>query len=361
MKPLQIVVWDNIGNVLLGVQPWERWGAGNQARLLREDPAAVAHAPSLAQILADWPYELHHCRSLDEVAARIESCDYLVTHKERLPAEVLLRARQLQLLQHLGLDYRGLPMAAAQQLGVPVCATPLVNYLAVAEHTWALLLEWAKQLPAQRQYMTSRAYLTQGWGAATPGIRLVRDLTLGLAGLGEIARAVARIAQAFEMRCIYWDIERFPALEAQYGVQYVPWDELWSQSDVLSVHLALNDKTEGIIGEREIGRMKPTAYFINTARGKLVDQAALVAALQTGRLGGAGLDVMHPEPPPTDDPIVALHEELSRNVNLTSHSAWQGPWTWIRDSQEIWFNVRRHLRGEPLRFVVAEPKEACSL
>src|SRR5690606_20738294 len=144
-------------------------------------------------------------------------------------------------------------------------------------------------------YMTSRRYLQQ-WGAYHPGVQLVSDLTLGLLGLGEIARPIARVAQAFNMRTIYWDIRRFPDLEASLGVEYVECDDLFRQSDVLSTQLALNPQTEGIVGAREFGLMKPTALFINTARGKLVDEVALVDALERGELRSAALDVYAEEP-----------------------------------------------------------------
>ena len=98
--------------------------------------------------------------------------------------------------------------------------------------------------------------------------------------------------------------------------------------------------------------MKDSAYFINTARGKLVDQPALADALRQGRLGGAGLDVFYEEPLPAEDALHDLHEDPAANVTLTSHSAWQGPWTWVRDSLNIWQNVLAHLRGEPLRYQV---------
>jgi len=154
------------------------------------------------------------------------------------------------------------------------------------------------------------------------------------------------------MKVRYWDIVRFPDLEKSMDVEYVDWDELWSGSDIVSVQLALNEQTHKIIGAREIGMMKPTALFVNTARGKLVDQPALVEALQARRIGGAGLDVMYEEPLPADDPLHALHEDLSYNVALTSHSAWQGSWTHVRDSLGIWLNVLYALRGEPIKYRV---------
>jgi D-3-phosphoglycerate dehydrogenase len=350
---IRMGVWDNIGNVLLGVRlraqtdnPWVKY-------LTADDPAALPAAPLFAELFADYDVQLHEVKTLAELERIIGDLDYLVVHKERLPAEVLAQGKKLRLIQHLGLDYRGVPLDAARALGVPVCATPLVNYNAVAEHAWALLLTHYKQMPRQRRQMEQRLYLEQVWGAAVPQVRLLQDDTLGLLGFGEIARPMARVAHGFQMKTIYWDKVRFPELEDAYHVEYVAWDELFQQSDVLSVHLPIMPATEQIIGAREIGLMKPHGFFINTARGKLVDQPALVAALQARRVGGAALDVMAVEPLPADDPLHALHEDPEANVTLTTHSAWQGPWTWVRDSLAIWMNVLYSLRGQPLRYQVA--------
>ena len=371
---VKIVVWDSIGNTLLGVRPWASWDAATQETLRRENPAAESVALPLRELLAgydidlvwlnsaDEPYapfgqlyadyegSLRFTRSLEEVAREIEDADFLVLHKERLPAEAIERARKLRLIQHLGQDYRGVPVAAARERGIPVAATPLINYLTVAEQVWAYILNWAKRLPALRRHMTARAYV-DAWHSF-PGTLYLGDLTLGLLGMGEIARPVARVAQAFGMRTRYWDIERFPELEAAYGMAFADWDDIFASSDVVSVQLALNPRTEGIIGARELALMRPTALFINTARGKLVDQAALTAALAAGRIGAVALDVFAEEPLPVDDPLLALHDGADERVTLTPHNAWQSPWTWVRDSQELWLNVRRALRGEPIEYLV---------
>jgi len=250
---ITVVVWDHVGNVLWGVRPWDEWTLQIQARLLAEDPDAVAHAPSLEQIFEDYQLDLRQVKTVDELAAAIGDADVLILHKETVPPDVLRRGGRLRLIQHLGLDYRGIPIETARELGVPVAATPLVNYLAVAEHTWALILNYIKQLPGQRALMQARGY-GDSWGGF-PNIGLARDMTLGLLGFGEIARPVARIAQAFEMRTIYWDITRFEQLEAQYGVEYVVWDELFCRVDVVSINLAFNYRTQVIIGAHEIGLM----------------------------------------------------------------------------------------------------------
>jgi D-3-phosphoglycerate dehydrogenase len=349
---IHVAVWDNIGNVLLGVRLRGQNDNLWRKRLAPDDPAAVEAAPLFEELFADYQVNVHEVKTLPQLEAIIEQVDYLVVHKEWLTPEVLAKGKKLRLIQHLGLDYRGLPMETARAMAVPVCATPLVNYDAVAEHAWALLLNHFKQMPQQRIQMEHRLYLERGWGATVPKVHLLQDHTLGLLGFGEIARPMARVAYAFQMPVIYWDQVRFAELEDRYHVQYVEWDELFRRSDVLSVHIPIMPATENIIGVNEIGMMKPDAFFINTARGKLVDQAALVEALENRRLGGAGLDVMAVEPLPADDPLHALHEDLSANVTLTSHSAWQGPWTWVRDSLNIWMNVLYSLRGEPLKYVV---------
>ncbi len=371
---IKIVVWDSIGNTLLGVRPWSSWDPNQVEHFLREDPAGPERAKSFAelfagreveliwfnsagaayapfgQLAADYEGSLRLTQSIDEIAAEIVDADYLVLHKQRLPAEALRAAKRLKLVQHLGQDYRGMPIEAAREMGIPAAATPLINYITVAEHVWAFVLNWLKRLPAIREHMRSRQYADR-WGLF-PGVKYAGDVMLGILGMGEIARPIAKFAQAFDMPVIYWDIERFPDLEAKYGLRYVEWDEVFERSDILTVQLALNDQTQGIIGAREIGLMKPTSLFVNTARGKLVDQPALTNALRNHDIGGVALDVYFDEPLPVDDPLLALHDEPGDRVTLTPHCAWQSPWTWVRDSQEIWFNVLRSLNGEPLNHLV---------
>lgn len=375
MKKLKIVVWDNIGNTILGMRSWDEWPDDVQERLKAEDPDAESNIIAFDDLFADYDVELvwlydpvksqrgfvplfeehkHQLRAVDAVddlKSAITDADFLVLHKEMLPPEALKGAEKLQLIQHLGLDYRGVPLQAARDAGIPVTATPLINYSAVAEHVWAMILDHVKRMQDQRDRMVSREYLDD-WGAYHPGVKIISDLTLGLLGMGEIARPVAQIAKAFNMRAVYWDIVRFPELEKQYDLTFMEWDDIFRTADVLSLQLALNEQTAGIIGSREFELMKPTSLFMNTARGKLVDQEALIDALTSGEIGGAALDVFEEEPLPGDSPLHALHEDDAHSVILTPHSAAQGPWTWVRDSQEIWLNVIRKLNNEPLKHLV---------
>lgn len=349
---IKIVNWDSVGNIMWGVRLERTIGADWRAKLPPDDPVALPHAPTFEELFADIPHELVECKSLADVETHIEDADFLNLHKVEVPNDVLLRGKRLRLVQHLGQDYRGIPMDAVRALGIPATATPLINYIVVAEHCWAFILNHVKRMPQQRAFMERRGYVTEGWGApASLRIGMMADLTLGLCGFGEIARPMARYAQAFGMKTLYWDRLRFPQLESRWNVEYCDFDELFARSDILSVQLALNPQTEGIIGARELALMKPNALFITTARGKLVEPTALVNALRERRIS-AGLDVFYEEPLPVDDPLHALHEDLSYNVTLTSHSAWQGPWTWVRDSLGIWNNVLHTLRGEAVEYRV---------
>ncbi len=370
---VKIVVWDSIGNTLLGVRPWASWDADVRTGLLAENPAGETAAPPLRDILAghdldltwfnsaDAPYppfgklyadydgSLRFTKDVNEIVAAVEDADFLVVHKETLPAEAIARARNLKLVQHLGQDHRGIPVEAARARGIPVAATPLVNYLTVAETVWAYILNWAKRLPSLRQHMDQRAHV-DAWHLFS-GTRYLPDLTLGLVGMGEIARPVARVAHAFGMPVQYWSRQRQPDAEAEFGMRHVSWDDVWATSDVVALMLALTPETEGIVGAREFGLMQPGALFVNIARGKLVDQAALTEAIAAGRIDAA-LDVFAEEPLPTDDPLLPLHDAAAEHLTLTPHNAWGSPWTWVRDSQELWLNVRRALADEPIRHLV---------
>ncbi len=375
MPVLKIATWDNIGNTLLGMRPWDDWDKATQDRFLAEDPTARERIITLQELFPDydleftWLYDpvksrrgfaafideqgpnLRAVDSVDVLTDTLANVDVFVLHKETLPAEALAKADNVKLIQHLGSDYRGIPLEAVKAKGIPAAASPLVNYSAVSEHVWAMLLSILKRIPETQKRMMTGEYM-QGWGPFSPQVRIVSDQTIGFLGMGEIARPMAKVAQAMDMRILYWDIVRFPELEERFGMEFVEWDQLFQESDIVSVQLALNDQTAGIIGPREFGMMKETAIFTNSARGKLVDEVALIAALESGSIGGAALEVFFDEPLPLDSPLHALHAADPDRIVLSPHSAAQGPWTWVRDSREIWDNVRRLVDGKPLHHLV---------
>src|SRR4051794_27751475 len=188
MARLKIVVWDNIGNTLLGMRSWDQWDKATQERLLTEDSDARSRVVSFDDLFADqeidlvWLYDpvksqrgfraffeenreyLRPVTGGEDLFDALADADFMVLHKERLPAEAVNGAAKLRLIQHLGSDYRGLPVEAARARAIPAAATPLVNYSAVAEHGWATILGYLKRLPDQRAYMESGEYLHE-WGA----------------------------------------------------------------------------------------------------------------------------------------------------------------------------------------------------
>jgi phosphoglycerate dehydrogenase-like enzyme len=346
-----VVVWDAVGNVFTGVRSWQEWNAVTQVALLREDPQAASHVVGLTELFKDHPIDIIRVSSLEELADHIGAAEFLLLHKVSVPGRVLASGKRLRLVEHLGSDYRGVPLDTARKMGVSVAAVPLLNYLAVAEHTWALVLHQLKQLTAIRRHMNEGKYVGT-WGMF-PGIALLQDLTLGVLGLGEIGRVVAEIGRSFHMQVNYWDIEEMPEIAERSGAQYRDWPSIFQQSDIVSVHLPLTEKTQQIIGGQEFQWMKPTALFVNTARGKLIQQPKLVESLMHSEIGAVALDVYEDEPLPLNDPILELHRRYPERVTLTPHCGWQSPWTWIRDSRAMWDNVLRALRGEGIHYLVS--------
>ena len=219
-----------------------------------------------------------------------------------IDAEILAAAPRLRVISNFGVGFDNIDLDAATRQGVIVCNTPGVLVAAVADLTIALILSLARRLPE------SERFVRDGRWAPGAAMELGTDLagrTLGVVGLGRIGRAVASRAQAFGMDVCFHDRFREPARDVAFCL-YRDLDELLRESDFVTLHVNLVDETKGLIGARELALMQPSAYLINTARGQVVDQAALIDALRERRIAGAALDVLEQEPPPADDPILHL-------------------------------------------------------
>ena len=201
---------------------------------------------------------------------------------------------QCRIFANFAVGYNNFDVAAATRRGVLLTNTPGVLDAATATHAWALLLAVARRIPETERHL--RAGLWTGWGPLQFLGLDVDHKTLGVAGLGRIGSQFAAKAAAFDMRVLYHDRERVPALEARCGAEFVDKATLLRESDFLSLHLPLLPETRHFIGAPELQTMKPTAVLINTGRGPLVDEAALVAALRDRTIWGAGLDVFEQEP-----------------------------------------------------------------
>jgi phosphoglycerate dehydrogenase-like enzyme len=287
----------------------------------------------------------------------LASADVIVTRAQPVTADVIAASPRLKLIQKYGGRPDRLDLDAARAAGVPVAVMPLRGCIAVAELTMTLLLALSKQLIEAHQATAEGRYRDLGltpertsqrkhafqW-MKLPRLQEVSGKTLGLVGFGEIGTEVAKRARAFQMDVIYFKREPLPdALNRALGVRPAPLDELLAVSDFVSVHVPHGPDTDPLLGARELGLMKPTASLINTCRGPVVDEAALIEALQAGRIASAGLDVFTFEPLPADSPLTTLP-----NVILAPHIG--GGTGGAREKQmaDVLGNVIRFARGEEL-------------
>jgi phosphoglycerate dehydrogenase-like enzyme len=253
----------------------------------------------------------HHLGDEDAVAAALADFDVVVVMRERtpFPASLLARLRRLRLLVSTGLRNLSIDMAAARAHGVDVCGTPMTSYAAF-EHTWALIMTLAKNI-----HLEDRCMHEGGWQRWT-GVGL-NGRTLGVIGLGKLGSQVAKIGAAFGMQLLAWSHNLTEARAAECGARRVELDTLLAEADVVTIHQVLSERTRGLLGTRELALMKPTAFLVNTSRGPIVDEAALVETLRERRIAGAAIDVYDTEPLPADHPLRGLDNAL-----LTGHTGY---------------------------------------
>jgi glyoxylate reductase len=258
---------------------------------------------------------------------------------DRVDAELIEGAHGLRIVSQLAVGYDNIDVAAASAHGVLVTNTPGVLTEATADMAFALLLTQARRLPEG-----DRAIRGGDWGDWKPWFLLGHDLTgktLGIIGLGGIGQAVARRALGFGMNVVYTSRQRKPDAEAALGVTWRDLPQLLAESDYVSLHMALNDETRAMIGAGELALMKRDAVLINTARGGVVDQEALLQALREDRIGGAGLDVFASEPLAPDHPLLSLD-----NVIVAPHLGSATVETRTRMSDLAVDNLLAFFRGE---------------
>jgi phosphoglycerate dehydrogenase-like enzyme len=246
-----------------------------------------------------------HIADPDQLVQRLTPFDVIFVMRERtpLPREILQRLPQLKMIASTGPFNASIDMAAAEEFGVHVGTTG-GSVAATIELTWALILAGARSLVAE-----SRSVHDGGWQVSV-GSELSGKV-LGVLGLGRIGAKVARIGQAFGMRVIAWSENLTPDAAEKAGADYVSKDTLLRTSDVLTVHLKLSDRSLGLIGAAELAAMKPTALLVNTSRGPIVDEAALIDALRARTIAAAALDVFDTEPLPAGHPLRTLDNVLA--------------------------------------------------
>jgi len=287
-------------------------------------------------------FEIGFRREAEPVDEAVADADFVLVATTRLTKEVIDRATRLRLIQHQGVGFDNIDLAAAQASGIPVSICPAGTSIGVAEHVFLLILAVYKRL------LEADASLRRGewlqW-ALRPTSFEIAGKTIGLVGLGRIGREVATRARAFAAEVVYFDaIRTDPAIERELGVAMLPLDELLEIADVVSLHVPSTPETRHLIDAAALAKMKRTAVLINTARGPLVDEAALAEALRAHRILGAGLDVFASEPPPADHLLFGLP-----NLVVTPHIA-AGTADALRTKMDACFaNMQRIVAGtEPV-------------
>jgi phosphoglycerate dehydrogenase-like enzyme len=301
----------------------------------------------VALAMADWR-SLHpqatieafadHLDDLDAVARRLHAFECVVAMRERTPFPRALFAKlpNLRLLVTAGMRNAAIDLTAATERKVQVSGTEMLPY-PTAELTWGLILALFRHIPQE-----DRATRTGHW-QTTLGIGL-KGKTLGLLGLGRLGSQVARVGQAFGMEVIAWSQNLTAERAAEAGVALVTKEALFARADVISIHLVLSPRSRGLVGAAELGRMKRTAFLVNTSRGPIVDEAALLASLQEQRIAGAGLDVFEPEPLPREHPLLRLE-----NVVITPHLGYVTEEGYRLAYGQAVENIRAFLEGKVLR------------
>ncbi|MCX4880895.1 D-2-hydroxyacid dehydrogenase family protein [Streptomyces sp. NBC_00847] len=281
-----------------------------------------------------------HFGSEDELAAALSGFDIVVTLRERVPfpGSLLARLPRLKLLVASGMRNSVIDYTAAEAHGVTVCGTASTSTPPV-ELTWALLLGLARGIVEESNSLRSGGPWQQTVGADLHGRRL------GLLGLGKIGSRVAHVGLAFGLHVSAWSQNLTKEYTDEVGVELAASkEELLSTSDFVSVHLALGDRTRGLLGPAELALLKPTAYLVNTSRAAIVDQDALLAALHEGRIAGAGIDVFDIEPLPAGHPMRTAPRLLATpHLGYVSRSNLE---TYYREAVE---DIRAFLDGKPVR------------
>ncbi len=283
-----------------------------------------------------------HLADPQEVAQRLRGFEIVMAMRERtpFPRRLLEELPQLKLLITTGMRNASIDIDAARDLGITVCGTRGQGY-PTAELTWALILALVRHVPQEdRATRAGQWQVSVGEG--------LHGKVLGVIGLGNLGSQVATVGKAFGMSLVAWSQNLTVERAAQYGATLVSKDELLSQSDMVTIHLVLSARTRGLIGARELGLMKRTAYLVNTSRGPIIEEQALIQALQQGTIAGAGLDVFDEEPLPLDHPFRRLE-----NTVITPHLGYVTLETYRIFFGDAVEDMRAFLSGTPTRVINA--------
>jgi D-3-phosphoglycerate dehydrogenase len=309
-----------------------------------DDPPQLQGSPHLKRLESYGQVVLSPDRpaTANEKVRRTQDAVCLINSRSAVkwPGDVLRRLPHLKMITTCGIGTDAIDLEAARELGIVVCNLPGRTAPIVAEHAFALMLAIAKRT----SFQTSQVKAGRWTGMDNV---YLRGKTLGLIGAGPIGKEMARLARAIGMNVLAWTFHPSAERVAELGFPFVPLEELLARADVVSLHVKLTEQTRGLIGARQIGLMKPGALLVNTARGAVVDTPALVAALNSGHLAGAGIDVFDIEPVPAEHPLLSC-----QHVVLTPHVADQTPEGMELLNSGVVDNVIAFLEGRPQNRVV---------
>jgi phosphoglycerate dehydrogenase-like enzyme len=303
-----------------------------------------------------YPAQVHLVKSQEELRQHLPQADVAIVEGLDMGESELAIAGRLKVVHNFGTLADNVDAAACKARSIPVLTLRRRTNIAMGEHTIMLILALARRLPlinglvtvdrlaqagfAHRPY-DSRHTASANFGRI-PDFRTLNGLTLGLLGFGEIGREVAALARAFGMKVLYHKRSRLDAEQEQkLGVTYCSFDELFAQSEFLSVHVPHSEKTKSLVDGAALARMKKGSYLINTSRAEIVNHDALVAALESGHLAGAGFDVLYGEPTPADDPLLQFD-----NVILTPHMGGASRMNGLIDAETMLLDIHAALHEQ---------------
>jgi lactate dehydrogenase-like 2-hydroxyacid dehydrogenase len=302
-----------------------------------------------------YPAEVVFAADAADLADKLATADGVVVESFRIDDAVLAAAPRLAVVHKFGTITGNIDLAACARRGVAVATLRRMVNVAVAEQACALMLTLAKRIGEFSGVVEEAALRDAGFTvrprqsryigysnfAGITGLKTMLGATLGIVGFGEVGREVARRARAFEMEIAYFQRTRLAAAdEHEFGARYLPLDDLMAQADYILVQLPSTDATRGLIGRGALARIKPGAVLINVARPELIDHDALVEALDAGRLGGLGLDVLYSEPTDPSEPLLAYRD---RNVILMPHTAVGARANALHDIETLCVNLWREI------------------
>ena len=302
-----------------------------------------------------YPAEIVFGETQEDFDAKLEKADAAIVEGFLITKEALARAKNLAAVQKFGTLLSNIDLEACEARGIAVLPLARNVNMAVAEHAFALMIALAKRIPELNFVVTAddlaklgrpfRSYDRRYIGASNygriPGLKTLHGATLGIVGLGEIGRELARRAAAFGMSIVYHQRNRLaPYEEMSLGARLLALNDLMGISDYIVVQLPLNDATEKIIGREQMAAIKPGAILVNVARARLMDRDAVMEALDSGRLGGLGMDVGYEEPGPANDPLLNYKD---RNVIILPHTAIGHREKGLDDMRTMLLNLQRAL------------------